>query len=394
MNKYPKTSLEIEKSYIKSQDKLFAFLKEELKDIIIKGNYLRDKSYNRWFLDKVLGFLGSRIYTTRFSPSRGIESLSRFIEASIYYDSELEKYVKPNYKEALIDIELTQIIDPRTEEPFSFSVHKSDILKQDIKFWGRPDVLKSLSKESVSQSIGKNIKNVVDFMGKIIKDEDGGNGKVRIYPVINIMSKGVEYGYQYIIPGIKQDGTIKSKALDYLPYIPKSPEYFEIDLSDPESSDYIKSIYVLEHIAFIMLTEMQAKFAFVMKESSGSYDDHEMICAFNREGFLDKNEIYSIDGGNDLRSANNYKNYNIMINSVKYPYKKADWFRNIHTYLPLLGDTVGSFFTDYLIYLKTSKDNRATYLREHVLFPFAYDLPDNLASVNYKADDFPFIKST
>ena len=51
-----------------------------------------------------------------------------------------------------------------------------------------------------------------------------------------------------------------------------------------------ENIYKLQHIVNLLYT---GKFAFVVKKPTGAWNDGKMIFAFNRDGFLEPNELYS-----------------------------------------------------------------------------------------------------
>lgn len=376
----------IEKSYIQSQDNLYDFLKAEFHKKIILGNYLGDMRLDRDLLDKILSNVRIKLYNTKYHTS--FKSISRIIEASLYYDKNIPLNVRAN----TIDLEIDQVIDPKTNRPFKLTIQKEELLQVDFKLWGRGDILSSISKETTKSALTSTVSNLMDHLKELIMDETVGNKKVRIFPLVRIVSGGKDYGYQYLVPDRKADGSIKAKALKYLTYLPKSKPYFDIDLSNPGSKQFKQSLYQLEHIIFSLLPDMQGDLAFIVKEQDATYNDGKMLFGFNREGYFDKDELFSDgSGGNDLRSANNYINYPMIIQTALYKFKQADWDKFIGTNFPLRGDAIGSFFTDYMIYLKTSQDERAIYLRESILTPYLYSLPSNLNKQRFiTEDDFPF----
>lgn len=141
----------------------------------------------------------------------------------------------------------------------------------------------------------KQAENTADKLKKLILSDDimtATGGKVRIYPTIDMSDKG----YQFLL----SDHYDNSHE-----YIPKGSKidltggYFEVDFSNPASSDF----FILQHIALLMDT---GKLSFIMtkaddnsielKNSLIGYREmviKEMICAFNREGFFKPSEIFS-----------------------------------------------------------------------------------------------------
>ncbi len=100
----------------------------------------------------------------------------------------------------------------------------------------------------------------------------GDGEKVRIFPLLD--NDDANKGYEFFTDSSELDWKI----------LPDGKTYFDIDLSNE------KATYMLQHIINLLYT---GKFAFVVKKPTGTWNDNEMIFAFNRDGFLKPSEIFS-----------------------------------------------------------------------------------------------------
>lgn len=378
----------LETEFIKSQDILYDFIKRKIETKIISGNYLGGRAENRDFFSKVMKELRTKMYQTLYSKKA--QSFSRFIELCFFKEERLE--VSPYLKSPVLKLSFSEI-DPLTRANFEIYLEKSEILNLEYKTFGRPEDLNSISKDVTKSALKKPLEQIIKHLkDDVIRKSSLGNGKVRIFPIVRVESKGVNYGYQYLVPKETATG-INKKALKYLPFLPKRTSYFDIDLTTPGSINYRNSMYSLEHIALTMLADfIPIDVGFVIKEAGASIDDQDIFCALDRDGYFQLREIFSDEtGGNELRGHNGYLNYPVQFDSIAYIGDNIDWDDIVVSNLPLRSQSVGSVYTDYLIYIKTSGDLRAQVLRESALAPFEYNLPKNLKNQKFFISrDFPF----
>ncbi len=122
------------------------------------------------------------------------------------------------------------------------------------------------------------------------------------------------------------------------------------------SSDLINSRYKLIHVAHILLATGTA---FVIKQEGGTQNDDNMICAFNFNGFLKKEEFFSGSSPSQQMIIANYST-NFYDNYDKWNTKWDDSF------LYKIGFTSGSIseFTNYVNEIFEGTSNYATYLKE------------------------------
>jgi hypothetical protein len=121
----------------------------------------------------------------------------------------------------------------------------------------------NLIQENV-KDIAKHLKETILKSGK----------RIRIFP----LRATNNYGYKGY-----------TKRNDHLP----TRGYFDIDLRDDNSQAYKDSKKILEHIANVMHAYPDA---FVVAEYDSEWNDGSMIFAFNLNGYIHPDEIYSLAG--------------------------------------------------------------------------------------------------
>lgn len=143
----------------------------------------------------------------------------------------------------------------------------------DVRLWG------AIGKSAAGLSsrkydfIQENVKDIVEHLEDTILKS---GKRVRIYPLKATNSFGYRGNYEQ----------------QHLPI----DGYFDIDLRNPNSKEYKKSMDILNHIANVLHAHPDA---FVVKKYNSDYDysDGKMIFAFNLNGYLNIDEIYSAFSG-------------------------------------------------------------------------------------------------
>ncbi len=202
------------------------------------------------------------------------------------------------------EIKFWQVEDPILGGPFVLPLNKDHFSGKNIKIWrdfsfGIDFSVSHSDFDPVSYNM-RAIKDKAAVIMKIIKDNYGDHGKVRIYPLYR---PNPDIGYQHLL----RTDIYSSIIPDSKPIIPnnvkKDARRFDIDLSD--SSVQQK----LEHIARLALgfIEPNAKspftkdFLFIMTvENFGDipiYEYNKMVCAFDRHRFYNPEEILSSGSG-------------------------------------------------------------------------------------------------
>ncbi|MHA2010334.1 MAG: hypothetical protein ACW980_23710, partial [Promethearchaeota archaeon] len=246
---------------------------------------------------------------------------------------------------------------------FVLRVPQSDLMKIDFNSWGhsRALLLMQNTRRLLSDS---NIKNLVNHLKGLI--ESIGDSKVRIFPIVRMVVNNINYGYQYLVP--THSGTPSKQILAFREYLPKLHAYFEIDLSDKKNLD---DINMLTHIATLLLTPLSSanirfELAFIMKAWDGTHEDGTMITAFNREGYLNKDEIFSLDISGVIEG---YRRYAVDIHTQSHVLENKDW-NKIFLYDVLLTSLgTDSDFLLYMRYLRTANTPFCRYIRKILFIP-------------------------
>ncbi|KKK48778.1 hypothetical protein LCGC14_3141700 [marine sediment metagenome] len=107
--------------------------------------------------------------------------------------------------------------------------------------------------------------------------------------------------------------------------------------------------------------------AFVIKQEGGTQNDDNMICAFNFNGFLKKEEFFSGSSPSQQMIIDDYST-NFYDNYDKWNTKWDDSF------LYKIGFTSGSIseFTNYVNEIFEGTSNYATYLKEILTYNAIY----------------------
>ena len=174
-------------------------------------------------------------------------------------------------------------------------ITQQDLVKSELIRWGSKSNLQGNEyNELRAQRCIENSMDIMDHLRTIMKLTGEGE-KVRIFPLYD--TKNPNLGYQYLVPGEKAEK---------LKYLPKGKGYIDLDFNDPSTN------FWLLHIVNLLYT---GECAFVVKKPDGTYDDGEMIFAFDRDGYLEPEEIFSggtVEGEWDI-SVENYKSHKMVI---------------------------------------------------------------------------------
>lgn len=289
-----KSVLQIAGEFIETQSVLYT----ELKKVIITriSNLYQDKviekNEKRLLTDRLLRKLRKDMSYTRFSSTTSQSSIG----------AQIINFLSDSHSDSTL-IKFWGISDPGREGgSFRIRVTMDQLLSikdYDISLQG---ILSTKKKSDYFSFIKRHYllrdsKNVANEMKKMILSQninDATGGKVRFYPIMDIENN---VGNQFLL------ASHADNSYEYLPLgndVTREGGYFEVDFSNPTSDD----IHILEHIALMMHT---GKLSFIMTKADDGmvtienaaggntrkFFIHEMICAFNREGFLDPSEIFS-----------------------------------------------------------------------------------------------------
>jgi hypothetical protein len=289
-----------EKQYMKKGDKQEADEFIKIQSVLCKE--LREgivTKINNLYNDEIITEKEKRFLTDKLLRNLRKDVLNRVPELSIR--AQVEEFLSDSHSY------ITEIIfegipdpDPNIDGDFRIKLNIEQILNlEGFSITTFPSSYKYLSLVrraylmSQSQNVANEIKEII--LSQEVMDATG--GKVRFYPLMDI-DEGV--GNQFLLT-IHEGGDFS-----YLPYgrfyglDQYDGGYFEVDFSNPSSDD----IHILKHIALLMYT---GKISFVMTKADDNvvsieraFGDqtrtifiHEMICAFNREGFLYPEDILS-----------------------------------------------------------------------------------------------------
>lgn len=223
-----------------------------------------------------------------------------------------------NNGDAILEIEIPDILDGVS---LILRINKEDLLKIDFELFGNvaklyTSNLKDLELRSLFSKIKRALlSQEADEMAEYFEEMIWSGPKVvKIFPVWDIKDKGYQFYRKNPSERAHKFWPISNGDL---------PSFFEIDLADPGSAAYIRSIYQLKHIAWMM---QAYDVAFIMTQASEadllsgltlnrgdeyslSIDDY--VCIFNREGFMDS--IYSVRTRTGYDKDMNNRNYQVIL---------------------------------------------------------------------------------
>ena len=280
--------------FVDSQTNLFNFLKEK---VIREANFLLMKgaivTYGQMtsIISRALTKLRQGIFRAKAGEGQSMRrTIDDFLKDS--HDTRLKLTILDN---------------------FYIYITQKELLSVEFSRWGGTRELyseKDYYKTILSAYRKQQIKNIVNTLEKIIESGDLGGGKVRLIPIFS--DDGV--GYQY------------EEHKNWLqPYIPRKP--LDIDLSNPDNT-----LYQLEHVAYMMNT---FDCVFIMTEagetlSAGSGNQKivdKMILAFNRDGLLRLEDIFSLP---PVGTHSDYSAFQIVVNSYSFGILPYDLFETLY----------------------------------------------------------------
>ena len=276
-------------NFVDSQTNLFDFLKEK---VVRKANSLL-MTGDIVTYSQMTSMVSRALTKLRRGVFHALAGEGQSIRADI--DNFLKKSHDARLKITLLD-------------DFYIYVTQEELLTVEFSRWtGTRDIYEKDYYLTILKAYRKQqIKNIVSTLENIIESNVLGNGKVRLIPIFN--DDGV--GYQY------------REHKNWLqPYIPRKP--LDIDLSNPDNS-----LYQLEHVAYMMNT---FDCAFIMTEADTSLFIEsgnkkiidKMILAFNRDGLLRLEDIYSLT---PVETHHNYNAFQIEVNSYSFGTLPYDLF--------------------------------------------------------------------
>ncbi|KKK65710.1 hypothetical protein LCGC14_2971400, partial [marine sediment metagenome] len=290
---------------------------QEVTKQIVTANYLGDIEKSIWFASRLIQKARQELFNPKFEID--------------FMRERLEKYI--NRHDEIFQITFSGIKDPTNplSTDFELQISQTDILKQDIRFWGYKKALYEKSKiykNSKPAYIKQYVDDGANNLKAIINYLSG--GKARIFILTDTGNPNL--WYQYLIPQRNLNGEIYTEALKSREWLPKGPEYFDVDLNPVGSQD----ILILKHLMNVVLGTTDL---IVIKGPGGTWNDGEMICAFNQYGFLKPHEIFSEPSGNKVYDAYKYDNFQIVITHQTATFDVTGWLNH----MGLTGGSAGDF---------------------------------------------------
>ncbi|KKL98685.1 hypothetical protein LCGC14_1821950 [marine sediment metagenome] len=279
-------------NFVDSQTNLFDFLKE---NVIRKANFLLMTGAIVTY-GQITSIISRALTKLRQGIFHAKAAGAQSIRADI--DNFLKKSHDARLKITLLD-------------NFYIYITQKELLSVEFSSWGGTRELyteKEYYKTILSPYRKQQIKNIVNTLEKIIKSDVLGNGKVRLIPIFN--EEGV--GYQY------KEYVAQNRA-----YVPRRP--LDIDLSNPDNT-----LYQLEHVAYMMNTY---DCAFIMTEADEALSDQnamvvdKMILAFNRDGLLRREDIFSLPA---VENVLTYNAFQIIVNGYSFGTLPYDLFETLY----------------------------------------------------------------
>ncbi len=210
-----------------------------------------------------------------------------------YLRTQIEEFLRS--PDVFREIEFYGVPDPDGNGNFKLKLFRNELEQVGFRCWGHVHEITDNFQNMRNAYLSSNILNMLKLLEEIIRGK--GNKKVRVFPMVD--SKKIDFGYQYAYTSSSSEQI----RLNKIEWLPKNPSYFDIDLSGDINSDgYKRSKYKLIHILHLLITHNTL---FVMKKEGGTQSDGEMICAFDFNGFLRSNEIFS-EGRNHVLHIDKY----------------------------------------------------------------------------------------
>ena len=222
------------------------------------------------------------------------------------------------------------------------------LIELEAKAWGEPNYLqkpeyyeyKAQILVQNNDKVKKQLKSFINLLG---------DGKARFFILYD--TGNPDLGYQYLVP---------QEHSNFIKFLPKENGYIDIDLS--QSDNEYKLIYLINLIN-------TGKIAVVMKKIDGTFNDGHMICAFNREGFLEPDEIYSKGSitGNSYDN-DNFIAYKIVINDYSTVFRgDDDQWNSLWNFPYIWSSTKNILDNDLYSYLYYVENKDSPYINQFIL---------------------------
>ncbi len=322
----------IGKEFLNDQSRTLELITKKIKNKVIDGHYFRDNEKNIWLANQLIEYarLGL-IFERKGSKISGYlrSQLDTFMDASTDESRQNVLILKFSYKM------------PKSGKEFTLEITQKDLVENYIKSWADRSILKSESYDAFrAKLLTRNNDNVQNYLKTLINTL-GQNKQVKIF-LLSDTGKSDE-GYKFIND-------------------PNS--YFAIDLNEEQD------LHKLLHIINLLYT---GKFAFVMKKPTGTWNDGEMICAFNRDGFIKPNELYSsnmvINDYSTIFRGDNDKWRSVWIYPKAWSSDTSTQNNDFHSYINYLTNTkldnkyINGFIRKYMELLELRYSGYAEFLK-------------------------------
>ncbi len=244
---------QLEEVFIEKQLNLINNIEKLIEDFVENDKSIPTEM-KRWLISKLI--IQSRIqFITKHKAIGGLrDQFENFLES----------------KDLDLDLIFSTPNPGRPINNYHIKVFLDNFMGSDVISWGSIDrSLKDLARLKLNKVYKENVPNIVRHLVSVIDNIDG--KKVKIFPLYS----STYDGYKGMVSG-----------REFLP----SQGVFEIDLSNPRSNKYKEGIYILTHIA---MTMHSYPITYIMKESTGTYDDKKIICAFDFQGYIRMENLFS-----------------------------------------------------------------------------------------------------
>lgn len=255
------------KKFLVDQSRTLDFIAKKIRATIIDGNYYRDSKKNIWLANQLIE-----------SARLGLVHEGKSSSVSGYLRDQLESFMEnneDNSRQNSLILEFNYLISG-SKKNFELEITQTELVENGIISWGKRAAFDSVEYAVFrAQLLHQNSHNIRKYLTHFINTIATNNkidNKIRIFPLLDSGDSNI--GYEFIRSSKKYDRSI----------LPDGETYIDIDLSSEEG------IYKLQHVINLLYT---GELAFVVKDATGTWDDGQMIFAFNRDGFLKPNEIYS-----------------------------------------------------------------------------------------------------
>ncbi len=256
-------------------------------------------------------------------------------------------------KAATTMLELPYSNPANTRVNYKIPIYYEDFIGQDITIWGAVGkTIKAMIQQQKFNTIKDiNVKSVTNNLAKEIQLV-GGYAKILAVPL------GAKEGFkanikrEYLLPAVS-DPT-------------QEPNAFIIDLRNPGTPVYENSMYVLEHIAFLL---HGIPIGFSVEPVGSTFDQHRAYFFVTYQGYLKSSQIYTASGTGRQYVLKYYEKFSDPDN----PGNQITFYSNIDEHnqdwndafkfkISMTSGGRSQFGTIYMNYLRTSMDPMVVYI--------------------------------